>query len=546
VDILTILADRYSSLVANEELLDRLRPVKAAFYNDTDAAPACLEGTRVELLRDIRTWMHDRFDRKVYWLSGAVGTGKTTVAQSIAHMAKDAGLLCATFFFSRATNDRSNYASVIPTIAYQLAMDGRCRSGVCAAVAQDNDIHTHSVHTQVQALLLSVLKPFASDGLGLLIVLDALDECREDANRVHGGDLVPVLLAGLRNISFVKVFLTSRRESSIERMFAHENVAGETRPLVLHRDVPKETVQSDIELYLRDELAKIRQSSKLDDRFPSEPDLHALVARADGLFIYARTAVEYIRGPDGAPDLRLEALLESEPGSTNEQYERLDGLYIYVLRKALRVGTGRPHDVELRTALVTLVLLQEQVPVKLLATLANLKESKCAEFLQRISSVLNYQPGSTEPVRLVHVSFPDFLSDPARCIQLSEYGIDFAEDHLRITEHCLEQLNNILRYNICRLEDPSLFNAEVHNLKTRLDQYISLVVRYACRFWVAHWLAHVRAAGPACRIPQGLETFCNEHLLHWIEVLSLTGDFYAVQGSMHEVIKAFEVCITLL
>jgi hypothetical protein len=264
------------------------------------------------------------------------------------------------------------------------------------------------------------------------------------------------------------------------------------------------------------------------------------------LFIYARTAVEYIRGPDGAPDLRLEALLESEPGSTSEQYERLDGLYSYVLKKALRIVPGRPHDVELRNTLVTLVLLEEQLPLKSLAALANIKERRCAEFLQRISAVLNYQPGSTERVRLVHASFPDFLSDPARCMQLSEYGIDSAKDHLRMTERCLEQLNGILRYDICCIGDPSLLNADVIDLRARLEQHLSLVVRYACRFWVVHWLAHVHAAGSACRIPQGLEKFCNEHLLHWIEVLSLTEDFYAVQGSMHDLMKAIDVRTTLL
>jgi hypothetical protein len=501
----------------------------------------------VELLSDIRTWMRDQSDRKVYWLSGAAGTGKTTVAQSVAYMAKKSGLQCATFFFSRTTDDRSNYANVVPTIAYQLAIDERCRTEVCAAVAEDNDIHTHSIHTQVQALLVSVLKPFASDGLsGLLIVLDALDECREDANKVHGGDLVPVLLAAMKSIPFVKLFLTSRRESSIERMFARDDIVGETRPLVLHRDIPRDTVQVDINRYLRDEFAKIRRTAKVNDDFPLNSHVETLVARADGLFIYARTAVEYIRGPDGAPDLRLEALLESEPGDTNEQYERLDGLYIYILKKALRIGHGRPHDVELRNTLVTLVLLQEQLPVKSLATLANIKEYKCAEFLQRISAVLNYQHGSTEPVRLVHASFPDFLSDPARCIQLSEFGVHFAEDHFRMTERCLEQLNSTLRYDICRIGDPSLLNAEILGLRARLDQHVSLVVRYACRFWAVHWLAHIRVAGSACRIPQGLEKFCTEHLLHWIEVLSLTEDFHAVQGVVHQLMKAIDVRTNLL
>jgi hypothetical protein len=153
-------------------------------------------------------------------------------------MAKEASFLCETFFFSRTTNNRSNHASVIPTISYQLAMDGRCRTGVYAVVAEDNDIHTRSVYNQAQQLLMGVLKAFDySPSHRLLIVLDALDECKEDINKVHGGDLVPVLLAALKNIAFAKLFLTSRRKSSIERMFAHEDVADDTRPLVLHRDM---------------------------------------------------------------------------------------------------------------------------------------------------------------------------------------------------------------------------------------------------------------------------------------------------------------------
>jgi hypothetical protein len=491
--------------------------------------------------------MDDHSDRKVYWLSGAAGTGKTSVAQSVARTAKEAGITCVTFFFSRTTNDRSNYASVIPTIAYQLATDGRFRPGVCAAVTEDNDIHTRAVHSQAQKLLLDVLKPAASKSPnGLLIVLDALDECREDVNNVHGGDLVPVLLAALKSVPSAKLFLTSRLESSIERMFAQDDAVGDTRPLVLHRDIPKDTVQADINRYLRDEFAKIRRIAQVNDDFPSDSHVETLVKRADGLFIYARTVVEYIRVPYGRPDLRLADLLDTQSDSGSEQYKRLDGLYTYILKTALDIKPGKRHDVDVRNALVTLVLLQEEVPCESLATLSGLKEQKCAEFLQRISAVLNYQHGTSESVRLLHASFPDFLSDLVRCSDISAYGVHAADDHLRLTECCLEILNNVLRYNICRLKDPSLFNAEVPDLEVRIDRYISLVVRYASRFWVVHWLAHVRAVESSSRIPQGLEKFCNEHLLHWIEVLSLTGDFYAVQGSLHDVVKVFDVRTTLL
>jgi hypothetical protein len=195
---------------------------------------------------------------------------------------------------------------------------------------------------------------------------------------------------------------------------------------------------------------------------------------------------------------------------------------------------GGVHNVGLWNVLFTLVLLQGELPCDSLVSLAGVKEQECDEFLQRISAVLNYQHEAAEPVRLLHASFADFLCNPSRHFKLTSYGVHAADDHLRLTERCLEILNSHLRSNICRLEDPSVFNAQVHDLNARLDEYISLVVRYASRFWVFHWLEHVRAAGSASLIPQGLEMFCNEHLLHWIEVLSLTEDFYAVQGSMHD------------
>jgi hypothetical protein len=316
--------------------------VRAAFFDHTEAAPACLEGTRIELLSTITTWMNDHSSQKVYWLSGAAGTGKTTVAQSVAQIAEQNGFLCLSFFFSRTANDRGDYGNVIPTIAYQLAKNERCRLGICAALDADSDIRSRAVHIQAQKLVLDVLTPLASDlSLKPLIILDALDECKEDANKAYGGNLVPVLLATLHNITFAKMLITSRRESSIERMFAHIDVVEFTRPLVLHRDIPRDTVQADIELYLRDEFAKIRHVIGFDEDFPSQADIHALVHRSDGLFICARTVVEYISDSDGSPNLRLTALLESEPSSTAEQYERLDGLYSLILRKALRFATGK-------------------------------------------------------------------------------------------------------------------------------------------------------------------------------------------------------------
>jgi hypothetical protein len=119
--------------------------------------------------------------------------------------------------------------------------------------------------------------------------------------------------------------------------------------------------------------------------------------------------------------------------------------------------------------------------------------------------------------------------------------VDIASDHLHIVEHCVKLMNNCLRYDICQIRDPSLLNIEVDDLEGRLIKYVPESLQYACRFWVMHWLEHIRTAGTQSRIPTGLEAFCEQHLLHWIEVLSLAGNLYAVQRTMLDLISVMKV-----
>jgi Mrp family chromosome partitioning ATPase len=84
-------------------LLDRLKPALSALYDDAEAAPSCLKDTRVDVLAHIEGWMADPSGKPVYWLTGVAGTGKTTIAQSVAMMAdaKERRCLFGSFFFSR-------------------------------------------------------------------------------------------------------------------------------------------------------------------------------------------------------------------------------------------------------------------------------------------------------------------------------------------------------------------------------------------------------------------------------------------------------------
>jgi hypothetical protein len=526
----------------NPDLIDRLNPVQEAIHDHTET-PACLEGTRVDLLDSIKQWMTDPTGKQLYWLTGVAGTGKTTVAQSVAEIAKKLGILGATFLFSHASNERRDYKRVIPTLAYQLARDPRLRSGVVAAVNADKAIAMTSTSIQARHLLFDVLQRLSSSPPPfMLIILDALDECNKDAQKMHGGDLIPILVAGLKNVPFVKVFLTSRPESSIEAMFIDKGLHSQSRTLALHRDIEQKTVQIDIDHYLHSELKKLRGRIPNHPDFPPEADVRTLVKRANNLFIYARTTVEYISDPSGEPDSRLAALIEAKPGRTEGQFGRLDDLYSQILRTAHDMSRrGDEVNADLRTVLVTLVLVQQQLPAREIAAIAGVDSSKCREYLRHISALLNYQHKPDELVRLMHLSFPDFLSDSRRCFELSGYTVDLGGDHLRIVEYCLELMNHLLRYNMCHIRDPSLLNAEVTDLKDRVARYISAFLRYACRFWVTHWLEHIRAAGSRSKVPSAMEVFCSEHLLHWIEVLSLTGDLYMLMRVMPDLLSAMKV-----
>jgi hypothetical protein len=68
-----------------------------------------------------RTWLNDEQDKRVFWLNGLAGTGKSTIAQTFAETSFADGKLGASFFCSRNFDDRSNLRTIFPTLAFQLA-----------------------------------------------------------------------------------------------------------------------------------------------------------------------------------------------------------------------------------------------------------------------------------------------------------------------------------------------------------------------------------------------------------------------------------------
>ena len=255
----------------------------------------CLDRTRIGVLREISTWVDTDGQRYIFWLNGMAGTGKSTIARTVARKYSEAKWLGASFFFSRGGGDVSHAGRFFTTIAWQLANTfPALRYHIHEALTENRDIASQTLRDQWNKLILSPLAKLNATSAqhSIVIVIDALDECEGD-NDIR---LLLQLLAnanGLHNIRF-RVFVTSRPDTPIRLGFR-------TMPGILHHDlvlddVSRDIVDHDIEIFLSARFGEIRENSEyLPPDWPGDKAIDTLVRKAGGLFIYAATVCRFIK-----------------------------------------------------------------------------------------------------------------------------------------------------------------------------------------------------------------------------------------------------------
>ena len=138
----------------------------------------CLKGTRRDVLLQIEQWLMNKKDQRVFWLSGLAGTGKSTIAQTFAEISFADGKLGASFFCSRDFEDRSNLQAIFPTIAFQLAHRyPQFREQLLQVLRANHDVERESLSSQLEKV---IVRPFKETQISTLIIIDALDECKDE------------------------------------------------------------------------------------------------------------------------------------------------------------------------------------------------------------------------------------------------------------------------------------------------------------------------------------------------------------------------------
>ncbi|KAG8690511.1 hypothetical protein FRC11_011052 [Ceratobasidium sp. 423] len=362
--------------------LEGLNPAKQARYDSTLGAEIdrrqCTEHTRETTLADLYHWSDDPDAKRIYLMNGMAGTGKTTIAYSLAKLLEDDGRLGASFFCTRTSDACRDANRIIPTIAYQLARYSTVfQSALCMALDADPDLGSRNPTTQFERLLREPLSQVKDKTpKHVVIVIDALDEC----SNLKTAGLIFDLLIRFSGELPVKFFIASRPES---RAQAKASQANEVVQVLHLHEIEYSLVQHDIELYLQEELACIE---------PSRPQITQLAKLAGNLFIFAATAVRYIR-PEGVvvhSTERLLTILNNKVKPDSKRLTDIDGLYSTVLSLALENDHLETEEIaRIHVILRTVVCLQEPATAETLAVLADMEDaSHVLATLEPLRSVL--------------------------------------------------------------------------------------------------------------------------------------------------------------
>ncbi|KAL8296250.1 hypothetical protein RB600_001638 [Gaeumannomyces tritici] len=516
----------------------------AAFHAEANEHdPSCHPATRVDLLADIHKWIEDPNGKSIFWLRGMAGTGKSTISRTVAKTLADANVPSASFFFKKGEGDRGSAAMFFTTIVTQLlhqlpALAPHVRN----AIESDPAIVDKSKREQFEKLFLEPLDKCKGDVPGpLAVVVDALDEC----DREEDATALVRLLSRAKEATSIRIrfFITSRPELPIRLGF--KEIGDGYQDLALH-EIPKPDIRKDISTFVRSELARVRHNFNktvtgpgLPPDWPTPTSLESLVDMAVPLFIFASTACRFIADSDyGDPGEQLDKILKYRKKGG---WSQLHTTYLPILNQLLlkRTNSGSANRTEnekaeivgwFREIVGTIVLLADPLPTASLARLLGRSQVNVDSKLRGLHSVLDISDDPIAPVKLLHLSFRDFLVDDENR-DANPFWVDKQDTHERLADRCLELLStNNLKRNVCGLRLPGTLRSEID--RQTIDAALPPDVQYACRYWVHHWKESKR------RLRDGnlVDLFLTKHLLHWLEALGVIGRIRENIGMVDELL----------
>jgi hypothetical protein len=137
--------------------------------------------------------------------------------------------------------------------------------------------------------------------------------------------------------------------------------------------------------------------------------------------------------------------------------------------------------------------------------------------IRRLVLLFHGIPHHNVPMPPLHVSFVAFLAD-SKCS--GPFSINMQVAHEEMVRACFEIMET-LRFNICSFPSSFTANGCITNLDSIVREAIPSQLSYACRHWTYH---ASQLKGRQNRAAASISRFFQNHLLHWLEVMSACDD----------------------
>ena len=495
--------------VEQEFLFRRLMPVKTGYHREL----CCMGDTRQSILNHIMDWVaikssqENVLQRNTYWVYGSPGIGKTSLAHSICASLHERNHLAGAFFCRRDDPSLSNPINILPTFIHTLAIIfPPFRTIVAKHLRDDSNLTPELMKGSLFLDYISSI-PLHPEHT-LVLVIDALDECGDAQSR-------PRLLKALTNAavqaSWLKIIVTSRTEVDIQHFF---DTLTQSSYISYDLATDKDT-SADLQAFARSQFDLVAKFWHLATPWPEEAAFNRVISQANGLFIFIKTLVLALKRCKD-PEESLKAALQHSAGTG---LESLYGLYSSIIK--IHVVN---NVIEFQRVIGVLLTTSPHRALcdGTIAKLAGVETDDVRAWVDALSSIFYRDEVANKGIRVRHSSVYDFfVSDGC------DYQVNVQDANVKLGIACLKMMVTQLRFNICKLDDSRLANADIEDLPSRVKQNISDPLQYSCLHWSNHLSfppanrdQHVLVLGGLKEFFEGFEGL---YPLFWVEVLSIMG-----------------------
>jgi hypothetical protein len=426
---------------------------------------------------------------------------------------------------------------IFPTLSFQLAYRyPPFRKELLQVLKATPDVGRESLCSQMEKLIVG---PLRATSIPTLIIIDALDECKDE-------EPASAILSVLSRCMPISPLSSSSSLDDPRPGFALDSALKSLLPITevlkLH-EVKPEVVDNDIKLFFQSQLSDLtenRSDCDSTEDWPSPSDVE----------ICARRQLDSSSTPQLSSSLlplmayQLIGLPSSPPfqkAPCKEGRSGVDQLYTKVLQQAFINVHPRQHQpyLQFQSVVGAVLLIFNPLSIKglsdLLGPSTHISEipsapsipSSLSQRAQKIPSASSTNHSLTSSWTHIAVKTRRFFIEPAG-------------HHVEILLACLRLMGERLKRNICNLDDYAILS-EVKDLSVHKKPTLEML-----------WNMHA-GSGPStswgppakplilrkCRM--AIDKFFTVHLLHWIEVLAITGNLGSGVYSMNDIEKWYSL-----